>query len=68
MHGSSDLLEDLLEKGALEVQFNKRLCNSSLVGLELSAQLAILKRSLSEISDEVIANRTGREKKIGKIK
>lgn len=62
MHGSSNLLEDLLEKGTLEVQFKKRLCNSSLAGLQLSAQLAILKRSLTKISDIAIDSRTVRKR------
>lgn len=48
------------ERSFKEVQFNKHLCNLSPDGFGLSAQLAILKKSLREISDLVIADRTDR--------
>lgn len=46
----------LREESIKEVHFNKHLCSLSPDGFGLSAQLAILKRSLRENFDLVIAN------------
>lgn len=59
-HSSKSTEVNIREESFKEVQFNEHLCNLSPDSFGLSAQLAILKRSLRGISYLAIANRTDR--------